>query len=73
MRSRRMIVNEGADVSIVCDYHSNPPELLSIKVIMVIMVIMRSLSETSDVARCTRTPVLGRWRLRTEVTRWCSL
>ena len=70
MRSRRMIVNEGADVSIVCDYHSNPPELLSIKVIM---VIMRSLSETSDIARCTRTPVLGRWRLRTEVTPWCSL
>ena len=70
MRSRRMIVNEGADVSIVCDYHSNPPELLSIKVIM---VIMRSLSETSDIARCTKTPVLGRWRLRTEVTRWCSL
>ena len=37
MRSRRMVVNEGSNVSIVCDYHSNPPELLSIEVTMVDM------------------------------------
>ena len=37
MRSSRLVVNEGSNVSIVCDYHSNPPQLLSIEVIMVDM------------------------------------
>ena len=69
MRSRSLLVNEGSNLSIVCDYHSNPPELLSIQVKLGNKVTsgvrpltsgVRPLTSgvTSDIARSTGTSVI---------------
>ena len=63
MRSRSLLVNEGSNLSIVCDYHSNPPELLSIQVKLGnnnVTSGVRPLTSgvTSDIARSTGTSVI---------------
>ena len=72
IRSAEIIANEGTNVSIVCEYHSNPPQLLNIQV-------SRNWNQPDGsrwdffvlvIIRCTKTTVRG-WSLwRTRARPW---